>query len=111
MTVAVEMTLAKYAGKRAGNYCTLPKIDVEVLPVVRHCEECGVEVVYEMGQSYMGKWVHVTEVAEEHYVRPRLMCRYCNCEEPGVVEFKMMSWSDETHCQRCGGVDGRAIGD
>ena len=110
MTVAVETTFAKYAGKRAGNYSTLPTKDVEILPKVHHCEGCGAEGEYvQVEGQYIARFTHPEPC--DSYMRPRAMCVYCHCDEPGAVKFMLMSWSDETHCERCGGVDGRAIGD
>ena len=107
-------TLEEYANARRGNYCTLPTIDVEILPNVKHCETCGREVAW-VKTSFAGMWAHVEDEQrdgeEAHIGRPRAFCVYCHNDEPGTVEFRQLSWSDEMSCSRCGGVDGRAIGD
>ena len=110
----MSTTFAKFAGKVAGNYCSMPRVDVEVLEGPRYCgkAECGKEVVYEKKdpKGYMGKWVH-TDGSTEHWVSPAVRCTYCGTQDPAEVTFVQASWSDETRCTRCGGVDGRAIGD
>ena len=34
-------TLETYKNSKRGNYCTLPTIDVEILPETRHCRVCN----------------------------------------------------------------------
>lgn len=111
-------TFAKFADATRGNYCTLPKLDVEILPAVRHCQGCGEELRWDpdAGPFGTGRHVHVkpdVELADggQHYVTARTWCSYCHNDEPGTVHFHQRSWSDETECDRCGGVQGYAIGD
>lgn len=109
-------TLQTYAGQRAGNYSSLPSIDVEVLPEVHHCETCGEAVVYNAGGYTLGGgWEHVDTAkaweAKPHRPQARLGCGYCHTDDPTHVQFVQANWSDETRCSRCGGVTGYAIGD
>jgi Zn finger protein HypA/HybF involved in hydrogenase expression len=103
-------TLEKYAGARQGNYCTLPKLDVEILPDVFHCKHCDGQIKYR-GTWPDSKWVHITPLAEEHKPEPRLRCMYCHTDSPEHVSYKRYAWHDATECTRCGGVNGYAIGD
>lgn len=110
--------LEKYAGAKRGNYSTLPKHDVEILPDVHHCEKCGGIVVYQdpPGSSYsLGVWKHeggpggcVNSEGLEGYVCPKTRCRYCHSE---AAKYMQHAWHDAIECPRCGGVDGYAIGD
>lgn len=104
-----ETTLTKYAGKQAANYCTMPKIDVVILPRVTHCAESGCDKVVRYDQQGM-RWVHEDETTE-HYVAPRTRCSYCNTEDPAEVQYRQHAWHDAVECKRCGGVLGFAIGD
>lgn len=130
----VETARAKYAGTVRHNYCTLPTEDVEVLPEIRHCADCG-DVVERVSRTRtvaasghrheVSAWVHsgeevvVTDVYpylheigdHDHHARVRSACRYCNTDDPAHVTFVQASYSDETRCTRCGGVHGFAIGD
>lgn len=112
-------TFAKFANATRRNYSDLPKFDVEVLPDVRHCRYCGNVVHWEAkaGEFGMGEWVHDDPSVECSYIpsknvgSPRSWCCYCNNDEPGTVHYRQRAWSDETECDRCGGVEGYAIGD
>lgn len=103
-------TFEAFAGQQPRNYHTLPTIDVEILPAVRHCEADGAEVIYDQSKGYFGQWVHADGTAG-HYVAPRTFCTYCNADETGVVENKLYAWYDATECSRCGAVYGRPLGD
>lgn len=104
-------TLEKYESEARDNYCTLPTEDVEILPETRHCKDCGAVVAWQK-DGYWGRWVHADEAAADHgYVSARSWCIYCNEDDPALVQFSFQSYSDETSCKRCGGVNGRAIGD
>lgn len=104
-------TSEKYAGQRAGNYCTLPTRDVEILPDTRFCDTCGVQADYQPGPGGgMGSWVHVGSASEHGYISPKTRCTYCHNQESDVV-YRQHAWYDAVECGRCGGVDGRAIGD
>ena len=46
-------TLEAFAGAHRHNYCTLPTIDVEILPDIRHCE-CGEPVSFEYETHCVG---------------------------------------------------------
>jgi len=107
----VATTFETYAGQRAGNYSTLPRVDVEILPDEHHCQTCGNRVVYDPNAGTFGGWVHVEceQTDDGHRAVARLRCRYCHTEDG--VTFTHAAYSDETHCTRCGGVDGFAIGD
>ena len=130
----VETARAKYAGTVRHNYCTLPTEDVEVLPEIRHCADCGnvvervsrTRTVAASGHRHeVSAWIHsgeevvVTDVYpylheigdHDHHARVRSACRYCNTDDPAHVQFVQASYSDETRCTRCGGVHGFAIGD
>lgn len=110
----VETTLKRYAGARRGNYCRLPTVDVPILSETRHCADpgCGDEVAWEpkAGSFGSGLWVH-RHHDRDHSARPRPACRYCHSDDPAEVTFAHQSYSDETSCTRCGGVDGYPIGD
>ena len=128
----VETARSKYAGTVRHNYCTLPTEDVEILPEIRHCADCG-DVVERVSRTVaasghrheVSAWIHsgaevvVTDVYpylheigdHDHHARVRSACRYCNTDDPAHVQFVQASYSDETRCTRCGGVDGFAIGD
>lgn len=108
-----QLVFEKVAGKRVGNYCTHPTVNVEVLEGrPRHCEHCGGEVRYENPNGYFGKWVHVGEAGECRYATPQSHCVYCGAEGKAEgVEFHQHAWYDATECARCGGVNGFAIGD
>lgn len=105
-------TLETFAGSTARNYCTLPKIDVEILPDVRHCETeaCGAVVIYDPAAGMFGAWVHASANTPDHgRVAVRTRCTYCRSEDD--VKYVMHAWHDAIECTRCGGVDGHAIGD
>lgn len=103
-------TLETFARSARRNYCTLPTIDVEILPDVRHCGTCGAPVTYDADASTFGAWVHTTPTTPEHgYIAPKTRCSYCLSEDN--AQFVMPAWYDAIECARCGGVDGSAIGD
>lgn len=122
-------TLAKYADVKRHNYCSLPTRDVPILDEPRLCRgaefrgiTCDRVVVEDpaAGSYGMAGWVHEDDRTARHTdaegavlntVTPRLRCPYCGTQDPAEVEFVQASYSDETRCTRCGGVDGRAIGD
>lgn len=101
-------TFEKWSDFRA-NYSDRPTVDVEILPDVRHCDKCDALLKYEPGRYGMGKWLHVVEPAEEHYIRPKTRCKFCNSEEHAT--YHQFAWHDSVDCTRCGGRDGYAIGD
>ena len=106
-------TFAKFANAKRANYSDLPKIDVEILADERHCEKCGEAVRYESaaGRFGMGDWVHVEEQADGHSASPRTWCKYCHNDDSESVRYRQHAWYDAVECDRCGGVDGYAIGD
>ena len=53
-TNAVTTTFAKFGDAKRHNYETLPTIDVEILPDVRHCEKCDAEMVWDPKGGYLG---------------------------------------------------------
>lgn len=116
-----QTTLTVYADFKARNYSTRPNIDVPILTDSRLCSHvdretkarCDEPVRYDRsaGSYGMGKWVHTDPTTDDHYVAPRTACVYCGTQDPAEVYFTHASWSDETRCTRCGGVDGYAIGD
>ena len=102
-------TLEAFAGAHRHNYCILPTVDVEILPDIRHCE-CGEPVSFDQSIGFWGGWVHTAPDVPDHgRVAVRLRCKYCNSEDQ--VRSEMHAWFDATECDRCGGVDGHAIGD
>lgn len=107
-------TLERYAGAKRANYCTLPTVDVEILPDVHLCEKCDVLITYmphPKGFSYgSGTWVHAVDspLADEHRISPKTRCSYCHSHE---AVFRQHAWHDAVECPRCGGVTGYAIGD
>lgn len=104
--------LSVFAGKRAGNYCTNPTKDVEVVYEPHHCAGCGEEVFYNRSAGSVGNWEHTVEQPEpRHYCMPRPHCQFCGTDERGSVEYKAYAWYDATECSRCGGVTGYALGD
>lgn len=108
-------TLEKYQGHRALNYSTNPTIDVEVLDPnrARRCRTCDNPVEWDPDAGSWGRWVHVEAVTTDtkHWIDPHMRCRYCGVDGPDQVKFRQHAWYDATECSRCGGVDGRAIGD
>lgn len=77
------MTTTKeaFAGQRQGNYCTLPKIDVEILPDVLLCRHCRQEIVHvdvplegvhALGMAG-GIWVHADDPRRLRGVPSRFM--------------------------------------
>ena len=104
-------TFEKYAGAKRGNYCTLPTVDVPILPDQRVCETCDTLVMYvpPQGSASLGKWVHIVDSPkEQHRIEPKVRCRYCHSH---TAVFRQHAWHDAVECPRCGGVDGFAIGD
>jgi hypothetical protein len=109
-------TLEKFAGAKRHNYCTLPSIDVEILPDVHYCRHCGELLEYvphPKGPGWgSGNWQHVSSSAEDHSraacVTPRTRCRYCHSQE---AVYRQHAWHDAVECDRCGAVEGYAIGD
>ena len=103
-------TLQAFAGAKRRNYETLPTLDVEILPDVRHCEKCGGVMVWDPKGGRYGWGEHVHADGSEHgYAPPRTRCRYCHSEEH--AQYRQHAWYDAVECSRCGGVDGHAIGD
>ena len=111
--IRTETTLVKFKGIRAGNYCTAPTKDVPILPDVRVCSSCRTRiehVPHPKGIGYgLGSWEHVdpNECAVT-YVRAADRCRYCHSQD---AKYRQHAWYDAVECDRCGGVDGYAIGD
>lgn len=105
----METTLTKYREATARNYCTLPTVDVPILPREPRCE-CGAAIVWDRHARIIGAWVHVSDDVSCDYARPIPSCMYCNATGEAVT-FHAMPYSNETHCARCGGVNGYGIGD
>lgn len=109
-----ETTKEKWAGKQAGNYSTLPKRDVEVLKETeRLCTNCSEQVTY-VESSY--SWVHSNgekkcSGSDSLTASANPVCRYCGTGDPSHYSFEQKSYSDESHCSRCGGTSGYGIGD
>lgn len=105
-------TLERYAGAKSANYCTLPTVDVEILPDVHQCKACNAELVYRphpKGFAYgTGTWEHVEGMVDAHRGEPKTRCSYCHSHE---AVFRQHAWHDAVECPRCGGVTGYAIGD
>ena len=109
--VPQETTLAKFAGIRAGNYSTMPTIDVPILPDVHVCKTCGELIVRvpDPTNVFGGRWEHKLLLnAPEHWVTTATRCRYCNSHD---AKYRQHAWYDAVECDRCGGVAGYAIGD
>ncbi|UQX13397.1 hypothetical protein [Candidatus Mycobacterium methanotrophicum] len=103
-------TLEAFAGSTRRNYCTLPAIDVEILPDVRHCETCEALVTFDQSVGIFGAWVHTSADTPDHgHVAPKTRCSYCHGEDDAT--YVQHAWFDAIECARCGGVDGHAIGD
>lgn len=103
-------TLEAFAGATSHNYCTLPTLDVEVLPSVRHCETCTAPVTFDPSIGHFGAWKHTSAEAPEHgRIALKSQCAYCHSEED--VTFIHHAWYDAVECSRCGGVTGFAVGD
>lgn len=101
-------TLATFTDNRPGNYNSYPRLDVEILPDVHHCEKCDELITYVSQKTWpYGEWVH--NGPSDHSARPKLRCRYCHTEDG--VKFSQEAWYDRTFCARCEGVTGYAIGD
>lgn len=107
---AVVTTLTKWKGKRVGNYCSLPTIDVPVIEEPkRECAKCRAEVRWDE-RSY--RHVHVDISVPDHgYISVLPTCHYCGTNDPAYVSLKQYPWHDATECTRCGGSTGYAIGD
>lgn len=105
-----ETTLVKFAGIRAGNYSTMPTIDVPILPDVHVCKACNGPIVHvpDPKSVFGGRWEHERADAPEHWVSTATRCRYCNSHE---AKYLQHAWYDAVECPRCGGVAGYAIGD
>ena len=102
-------TLTQFAGQARPNYCTMPSIDVEILPDVRHCT-CGAEVVFDPKAGHFGGWAHKDPATPAHgLVTAATRCYYCRSETDAV--YRQHAWFDAVECSRCGGVQGYAIGD
>src|SRR5690606_1704216 len=104
---SMATTFEVFEGAQRRNYSTLPTVDVEILPDIRHCEECGAEVRY-VPDTLIGSWQHA-DGSTDHFVLPKVRCPYCNSEDDAV--YKQHAWYDAVECSRCGGVYGRAVGD
>jgi len=106
-------TLEAFAGKQAGNYSSNPTIDVEILDPAARCWKCGDKIIWDKTIGISGQWIHEDETAEREYhsVSARTRCRYCGTDDPEVVVSSQEAWYDRTHCSRCDGVTGFAIGD
>ena len=102
-------TFEKYTGQRAGNYSTMPTKDVPVLPDIWLCRGCGKQVRQVPDKAWF-RWVHVdaSEAPSDHWVSNATRCRYCHSQD---AKYHQHAWYDAVECDRCGGVDGRAIGD
>lgn len=121
VTVDAPTTLEYWAGRRAGNYSSLPTIDVEILPDVYTCGREGCSAP-ELKYRKAG-WVTGADGAErydgggfEHVAgdldhEPSVMARCRFCRGTGALTSSMHAWHDETRCDRCGGRSGYAIGD
>ncbi len=103
-------TLDKYRDAARRNYCTLPTINVEILEPVRRCAGCGGEIVLRVDKWKVGRWEHVEDRGDCTWARAESSCTYCGATGEAVT-FHQQAWSDETHCARCGGVNGYGIGD
>lgn len=104
-------TFEKWSGTQRGNYCTLPTKDVEIVELEKYCVRCGVLLRWNpKGFHGWGEWEHAYPALCTYSEAP-LTCRYCGCNDPNLVKYRQMSYSDETHCARCGGVSGHGIGD
>lgn len=99
---------------KRGNYCTLPTIDVEIIPSsdrTPHCATCGGDLV-DTNAGDVWAWPEYTHAVEpdvKHYISRRATCQYCGSDEHTTSHQR--SWSDELDCSRCGGTTGFAIGD
>lgn len=104
-------TLEAFKDARRGNYCTLPTIDVEILPDIHHCNTCGFLVMYEPHpRGGLGSWAHTDKTVPGHgYIAPKTRCRYCHSEDDAT--YHQHAWHDAVECERCGGIDGYAVGD
>jgi len=109
VSAPVETTLAKFRGQRASNYSTMPTIDVPILPDIRLCQGCGKEVKQVPDGSWF-RWVHADapDGPSDHWVSNATRCRYCHSQD---AQYRQHAWYDAVECERCGGVDGFAIGD
>lgn len=106
-------TFEKFTGQRAGNYSTLPTKDVPVLPDIHICSTCRTQiehVPHPKGPGWgLGSWQHTQpNECDAAYIRPADRCRYCHSQD---AKYRQHAWHDAVECDRCGGIDGRAIGD
>lgn len=106
-------TFQKWNGTPRANYCTLPKVDVEIVVPVPACKTCDREIKkHETERDWSGPvWVHADTGEREHYIAARPACHYCGTNDKGVVHYRQHPWHDATECDRCGGELGYAIGD
>lgn len=109
----MSTTFEVYANQRVGNYCTRPSKDVEILPDVRVCASCRTllePVPLPKGASWgIQSWKHAEPTAcESTYIRAADRCRYCHSQD---AKYRQHAWHDAVECDRCGGIDGYAIGD
>lgn len=94
-------TLEAFAKAKNRNYCTLPTIDVVILPDVHHCKTCGVTIKWDRLSDKPDKWVHAYGNPAGHRVAPKTQCRYCHSEDAVTVQHE---WFDAIECARCGGI-------
>lgn len=97
--------------KPARNYSSAPTKNVPILENGEQiCTRCGSPATYEEAKAPGQIGRYVDENCDE-YIRTAGKCKYCGTTNPKHLSFKQQSYSDETHCSRCGGVDGYGIGD
>jgi len=110
-----EQTFDKWKGKSVRGYSSKPTKNVEILKDSQSvCKNCGeILVKVSNGNSYYKQHKNGDYKCAngKTFISESSKCTYCGTSNPAFVEFKQQSYSDEVHCQRCGGVDGHGIGD
>lgn len=114
-----ERVLEKITPRNVGNYSSRPTKDVAVLKdSQRFCTKCdGALDAITTGWSTRyahratGESTCVTSTGGASFASPNAVCGYCGTGDPAHHSFRQQSYSDEASCSRCGGVQGRAIGD
>ena len=106
-----ETTFSKYAGKRPGNYCDLPKIDVPILDVPDVCITCSSPVtVNPKWKGHGGDYLIHADGSTGHYVERPEYCTYCHASADHLT-VSYQAWATVTECSRCGGRNGFPLGD
>jgi len=108
--VPINSDTSIFDKRRAASYSSNPTKRVSVLEKGKQiCKKCNGEMIYDKSSGTFGSWRHVD--GGDCNGSTSGVCSYCGTTDPKHLSFKMQNYSDESHCSRCGGVRGYAIGD